>query len=148
MGTVVVKYVRRRATLALAVLGASALIAMWSINAFGGYAAEASDSATIPESARSFIVDGAAAPQQAALADMSVSRPEYVAAVEAVRKCMADAGVVTSEPVWAGNQLHFEFGGTPDRAGLAPMKAVYKDCNDRYLVGVATAWGIGSSPAR
>jgi len=130
------------------ILGICAVFGVWLFNLTGSSQAVATDSASIPQSEKSWIVDDAGAAQQAALADMSVSRQEYVAAVDAVRQCMADAGVATSEPVWEGGQLHFEFGGTGDRAGLAPMKAVYKDCNDRFLVGIATGWAIGSSPAR
>lgn len=141
----------RVARLALVAIPLAAVLAVTLTVApgvFGRGAVTASDSAIIPAGERSWIVDSAPEPQQEALADLSVSRAEYVAAVGKVRACMADAGVETTEPIWQGNQLSFEFGGTADRAGLAPMKAVYKDCNDRYLLGIATGWAIGSSPPR
>lgn len=146
MGPVKVSF--RQAFVAILFAAALVVTSTVALGALAGGSATASDSASIPASERSWIVDSAPEPQQAALADMSVSRPEYVAAVAKVRACMADAGIATTEPIWQGNQLSFEFGGTADRAGLAPMKAVYKECNDRYLLGIATGWAIGSSPTR
>lgn len=143
-----VRELRRLALVAIPLAAVLAVTLTVTPGVFGRSTVTATDSATIPAGERSWIVDSAPQPQQEALADMSVSRAEYVAAVGKVRACMAEAGVETTEPVWQGNQLSFEFGGTADRGGLAPMKAVYKDCNDRYLLGIATGWAIGSSAPR
>lgn len=94
-----------------------------------------------------WLVESAPAPQAATLIDHSVDRPEYVAAVAATRACMAERGVATSEPVWNPmGQLSFEFGGSPDRASLAPMKVVYEECSDLHMNNIAAAWATGSAP--
>lgn len=130
----------------LAVAAALVSLALW----FGSGStplAGAGDASTLPPEERSWLVDDAPATQQAALADLSVDRGEYVAAIAAERACMAEGGVATSEPEWQGNQLVYTFGAAPSRDALTGPQAVYQECHARYGKHVAVAWAIGSSVA-
>lgn len=148
MGSLTQRFFNRRTALAFPVLGvALAAGVIWLVRG-DVPAAGAGDTSAVPAVERSWLVDDAPEPQQAALADLAVDRSEYVAAIGAERACMAGRGVATSEPEWQGNQLTYTFGGTPSRDGLMAPKAIYQECHELYGKHVAVGWGIGSSPAR
>lgn len=136
----------RAAVPAAVILGVVALVAVWP-GPGATPSAGAGDTSAIPARERSWIVDGAPAPQQAAVSDLKIDRSEYVAAISAERACMAEKGVATTEPEWKGNQLVYTFGGAPTREGLAAPRAIYLECHELYGRRVAVGWAIGSSAA-
>lgn len=148
MGSLIQRVFTWRVALPFSTVAAAfAIVAMWLGPGFMP-SAGAGDTSAIPPEERSWLVDDAPAPQQSGLADLSVARSEYVAAIAAERACMADRGVVTSDPEWQGNQLVYTFGGTPSRDGLTAPKAIYQECHELYGKHIAVGWSIGSSPAR
>jgi hypothetical protein len=126
-------------------LAAAALLVAASVT-FAARSGAADDSSSLSLT-YNWLVESAPSPQAAALDDHRVERAEYVAAIAALRQCLTERGVWSSEPEWNSNgQLTFSMGGAPDRASLAPMKAIYEECNDLHSANIAAAWAVGAAP--
>ncbi|GIW17358.1 hypothetical protein [Tepidiforma sp.] len=137
-----------RSIMTIAVSGLAALAMAFAAGTLSTADGRATDAAVIPAGERHWVLEGAPAEQQGALADLEVAREEYVAAIEAERKCLTDQGIWVSDTWWEDNQLRYTFGGVPSREQAASVFEVYRACHATYARNVATGWAIGSAPAQ
>lgn len=132
------------ATAVVIALGAAA--ALLTLNNASGSGRQHISQADVHQLAEQAAGDGAGASVATALADGSVTRDEYRAAVQATMQCLEDAGVSVHNVVDTGDQIRFQFGGGQiSRDEGETQQAVYEDCYNKYERAVDIAWAGRSS---